>query len=230
MERSSTLYMKKPTMSMRAALKQYDMPCMVSPTSWLSDEINRTNTDYSDETSAVLSSSNYTTSTHTCSSTDESVVQSLDDISHITGGGQCSSYVEKWLYNQPQSSTPRKTKSILLEKPPTDCHARRNLFTTDNNRSTTITPLPPSSERPPCIGAEITDELHNPTNDVNVQCVHVCNNESIQSDLTLFMEKPLSVLPVTSREKRCRPTLLHKLRHVRKSMHRFGDRKTLAIL
>ena len=215
-------------MTMRAALKQYDMPpCRNAITSWISDEMTRT--DYSEEMSAELSSSNYTNSTH--SSTSNSVVQSLDDISNISGAG--SSYVEQWLNNQPRSSTPRKSKSLVPDTQ-NECTARRNLFTTDNDK------VPPTSERPPCIGAENpqdSDTVHHHQQSYKQQQnvsystdgQHTTHpNHSIQSDDTLFMEIPLFALPVTyTRKPR---TFMKKLQRVRRTLKRSTPFNNLTIL
>ncbi len=223
--------MKKPlhvrNVTMRAALKQYDMPCRNLVTSWLSDEMTRTLTDYSDGVSTVLSSSNYTNSTHR--STDDSLVQNLDDISKISGTGP--SYVEKWLYKQPKSSTPRKNQSLLHDTH-SGCTARRNLFCTDNERI----PAPPTSERPPTIGAEIEEESDSVSNVLpkpNVQytidgCSTAHINYSIQSDDTLFLENPLYTVPVTTTRKA--RTLLKRLKLVRKKFSRSSALTTLAVL
>ena len=249
--------------TMRAALKQYDIPCRNSLQSWLSDEIYYNETVYSKGMSVELSSDNYTMSTH--QSTCSSVLESLDDISNITGTGP--SYVEKWLYKQPQSSTPGKNKPVPRDTH-NGCTARRRLLTPDANVR-----LPPTSERPPCIGAELPEQhasfslthlthnhLHNtilttheyeiserppcigaelPEQHASFSLIHLTHkhlhntilttheyktseqqttNESIQSDDTVFMEKPLFVLPITSRRK-LHP-LVKKLQQVRKTICR----------
>ena len=210
--------------TMRATLKQYEIPCRNDATTWLSDEINRTKTDYSEGISAELSSYNYTNSTH--STTFSAIVESLDDISNISGTGP--SYVEKWLYNQPKSSTPRRNKS-LSHHTHSDCTARRSLFTTNtnnklrtdeqqNNESPPCIALP-TSERPPCIGAEISDQstIYNQhplvLNAIN-STTHC--NQSVQSDDTMFLEKPFYILPVTSTKKK--HTILKKLKRVRNAL------------
>ena len=209
--------------TMRATLKQYEISCRNAAVTWLSDEIDRTETDYNEEVSAELSSYNYTNSTH--STTFSAIVESLDDISNISGTGP--SYVEKWLYNQPKSSTPRRNKSRSHIH--SDCTARRNLFTTNtNNKLRTDEPQNnesppcialPTSERPPCIGAEISDEstIYNQHKLVlgNTNSITHCN-ESVQSDDTMFLEKPFYILPVTSTKKK--HTILKKLKRVRNAL------------
>ena len=209
--------------TMRAALKQYDIPCRYLLQSWLSDEIYYNETVYSKGMSVELSSDNYTMSTHhsTCSS----VLESLEDINNITGTEP--SYVEKWLFKQPQSSTPCKNQPVSTDTH-NGCTARRRLLTPDANVR-----LPPTSERPPCIGAELSEQhasfslthlthnyLHNTilTTHEYKTSEQQTTNESIQFDDTVFMEKPLFVLPMTSRRK-LHP-LVKKLQQVRKTIGR----------
>ena len=138
------------------------MPCGIGLQSWLSDEIYCTETEYSEQVSAELSSANYTTSTN--SSNKNSVLSNLDHISNINSTG--SYYVEKWLHNQhnpslteqssqPKSSTPRKNS---LHDVTDAIQIQRKLFAPNATDVNSCTKLPPTSERPPCIGAENPDQ------------------------------------------------------------------------
>ena len=195
---------------------------MIGLQSWLSDEIYRTETEYSEQVSAELSAANYTTNTN--SSNKNSVVSNLDNI-NSTG----SYYVEKWLYNQhdpslteessqPKSSTPHKNS---LHDVTGAIPKQRKLFSTNATDVNSSTKLPPTSERPPCIGAENPDQ-QNPETEAphknNITTEFINTNVSIQSDDTLFMEKPLCVLPVTFT--RNRYPLLKKLQRIRNTVYR----------
>ena len=207
------------------ALKQYDLPCTIGLQSWLSDEIYRTETEYSEQVSAELSSANYTTSTN--SSNKNSVVSNLDHISNINSTD--SYYVEKWLHNQhdpslteessqPKSSTPRKKS---LHDVTGAIPKQRKLFATNATDVNSCTKLPPTSERPPCIGAENPDQPNPETeapHESNITTEFFNTNVSIQSDDTLFMENPLCVLPVTFTRKR--HPLLKKLQRIRNTVYK----------
>ena len=64
MHRNNKRSTRKNYKTMRTTLKQYELPCMIGLQSWLSDEIYRTETEYSEQVGAELSSANYTTSTN----------------------------------------------------------------------------------------------------------------------------------------------------------------------
>ena len=225
MHRNNKRSTRKNYITKRTTLKQYELPCMIGLQSWLSDEIYRTETEYSEQVSAELSSANYTTSTN--SSNKNSVVSNLDLISNINITG--SYYVEKWLHNQhdpslteessqPKSSTPHKNS---LRDVTGAIQKQRKLFATNAADVNSCIKLPPTSERPPCIGAENPDQP-NPETEAphknNITTEFFNTNVSIQSDDTLFMENPLCILPVTFTRKR--HPLLKKLQRIRNTVYR----------
>lgn len=207
--------------AMVTELRHYQRPCVIPISSWLSDEPIRA--EISDNDSIDLSAMNYT-SDSTCKST--SGIQNIEDISNITDVVQ--SRVENWVHNQPHSSTPKKKKSVprgTLRS----YSSRRHLFTTDKSRDDSVCLPPPTSERPPCIGADHPDEpqmkMYSEFNyqpSISNTYRSICT-DSIQSDDTLFMENELYALPVTYTTRQ--DTLLRKIKRVTKHIQNMGHKR-----